>query len=120
MINTCCNKVPAFKDIQCDDLANLQDEIMRPLLVAAVGNEDRLLMEVLQKHLGRLICTDDFKDCQMKFREGQPDEYTFAHKGVDLGIVRRKVELNSMCPPHFSADHFQVQYVISFTPVKAK
>lgn len=101
----------------CEDFPGMLHTRVRELMIVATENEDNLLKEVLHRHLGRPITLDDFNDCEMKFREGRPSEYMFAHKGIDLGVVDRKTELSNNSQPYFSPDHYHVSYVISFQPV---
>lgn len=104
------------------DIDNIPEVYSRQMAVAAAKGEDKLLVEVLQEHLGRHVLTDDFKDCQVIFREGCPNEYVFAHLGVALGNVRREMELKygytDISDP--TKNLFSIKHTVTFRPIKAK
>jgi len=99
------------------DIPNIQEIYSRQFAVEAANKEDQLLVEVLQEHLGRLVCVEDFKDCQMKFPVGRPNEYTFAYRCEDLGVVRRETKLEFKIDDP-SRNTYSIQHVIEFYPVK--
>lgn len=98
------------------DLREQQAQLSRQMAVTASTKEEQLLVEVLQEHLGRLVTTADFKDCQMKFRCGNMDEYLFAHKGVDLGVVRREIKMD-YDPRDFTKNVYSIQHIITFRKI---
>lgn len=100
-----------------DDLQDIR-AIAGMTVVACRTKEEQLLVEVLSNHLGRLIVADDFKDCEMIYRQGESDLYIFKYNGVELGIVQRETKLDNFSEPYFSAGHYKVQYLITFTPAK--
>jgi hypothetical protein len=104
--------------IENADFMEVPKQATHQLAMAGAKGEDQLLAEVLQAHLGRLVTTDDFKDCQLKFRQGYPDEYVFAYKGVDLGLVRRELKMEPLSNDDFVRNEFTISYTISFRPVK--
>lgn len=102
------------------DFPTMQAEITKGLSVQVANQEEHVLIEVLGKHLGRLITTADFKDCQMKYMVGRSNEYLFAYKGVDLGWVKKELKMGALDVADFRHNQYNMQYVIYFTPVKAK
>lgn len=99
---------------------NIQADYSRKLAVASANKEDQMLAEILQQHLGRIVITDDFKDCQVKFYEGRPNEYTFVYKGEELGVVKRKLEMCPLSNEDFINNKFTISYTITFHPLKGK
>lgn len=93
-----------------------QAEVTRALAVSA-AKEEQLLVEVLQEHLGRLIVTDDFKDCEMKYYEVLPDEYVFAYKGIDLGVVKKEMKMDYDLGD-FTKNLCSIQQIITFRKIK--
>lgn len=106
------------------DVANLEDTPdlaemhSQQFAVKAARAEEELLVEVLQEHLGRVIVADDFKDCQLKFRDGLPNGYIFAHKGVDLGVVKKEMKMD-YDPGDFTKNLVSMQHTITFRKIKA-
>lgn len=52
-------------------------------------NEEKLILEVLTEVLGYKPTIEDYKDCTIGIKEGQPDQYSLSHKGKALGTVIR-------------------------------
>lgn len=104
---------PAEFQALSEELRSLQDDIMLPFFTAIASKEEQMLVEVLQEHLGRLVVTDDFKDCAMKFLQSRPDEYIFAYKGTDLGIVKKEMKLD-FDDADFTKNMYRVQEEIIF------
>jgi hypothetical protein len=100
-----------------EDLRSIQDNIMRPLFIAAANKEEQLLVEVLQEYLGRLVIADDFKDCQLKHYEVLPDEYIFAHKGIELGVVKKEIKFD-YDPGDLQSNVYSIKQVITFRKIK--
>jgi uncharacterized coiled-coil protein SlyX len=96
---------------------NLLNEFSNQLRVQVATGEQALWTDALQAHLGRLVTTDDFKDCQMKFTADHPDQYTLAHNGIDLGIVKRELKMDQ---DYLSMveNNYRISYEISFLPVR--
>ena len=79
---------------------NMSDEIMRQ----AVKNEEKLLIEILTKALGRTPIEDDFRECaKVSFPNFKPLEYIFTYKNIRLGFVSYDLMVGS-CTIKFTPD----------------
>jgi hypothetical protein len=96
---------------------SFMNDLVGHMVIEARGKEEELLVEVLQDHLGRLVTTDDFKDCEMKHYEARPNEYIFAHKGVDLGVVTKETRF-AYDPGDFQRNMYKIEQLISFRKIK--
>lgn len=67
----------------------------------AVRLEEGLLIKVLTLVLEREPTIEDYKDCEMIYEVGKHNEYTFCHKRVPLGVIKRGYpEMTADCPPY--------------------
>lgn len=64
--------------------------------------EEKILREVLTEYLGREPTSEDAKECNKEFKQGDFSRYRLSHKGVTLGFVDRKWDGNT--------------YYVTFTP----
>lgn len=66
--------------------------------------EEEMLLAILTKYLQRIPEVEDYKMCQMVYRAGIDNQYTFSYKGVALGCIDKSFE--------------DLRYTVRFTPIK--
>lgn len=54
--------------------------------------EDEILIKVLTAYLKRVPDVEDYKRCQMIYRSGIDDQYTFCYDNFQLGTIKRSFE----------------------------
>jgi hypothetical protein len=65
--------------------------------------EDEMLIKVLTTYLGYTPTIEDYKRCQMIYRSGVDNEYTFCYDNFPLGYIKRSFE--------------DLRYNVTFTPI---
>lgn len=113
------NNIPYLKDV-VDGMISAQDfqqNVISHLAMDVAKKEDALLMEVLEKHLGRKPTMEDAKDCQMVRTPEMPhDSYIFCHKGTQLGYLE-KSGIERLYDEPLYLNQFKVGIKMSFKPL---
>ena len=76
--------------------------------------EEKVLIDALTIFLERTPTLDDYKDCERIFLKGKGNEYTFCHKHIPIGVIKRSFPSFELGDNLSAKSHITV----TFTPIK--
>ena len=68
------------------------NELVNGMADKMMEAEEQVLLEVLEKYLGRIPTVEDYKKCERMIKEGQPEKYLFGYDKNILGRIERIME----------------------------